>query len=372
VSAIRIRDPLASLLLALLLSFAEATHDSAWIWPARDAAIWLQVFLGDFFPVWMMLFGIYFPHRFRMDDRFPWAKWVVIAPFTLGSIANGLITMVWLHNIDAAIPFRPLFYAIFRTKYWLGVLAVTVFFHAMASRSFQERDKDARRRIALLWAGASAGLVPALGILVYALFTGQDPDFAKVPNRAGVSAIALMPLFPLTLAYVIVVQRAMNLRVVIRLGVKYALARHGLWILRAAFLSLPVYAAFRENLASGLVGLAVVLLVLQKAPTARVSEWLDRKFFREAYSADRVLSELSEEARQFTETGPLLETVTNRVASTLHNPKACVLLRDGENYCLANSAGGFDPVPSAVLLPARGLWNRCELRESPLSSISTI
>jgi sigma-B regulation protein RsbU (phosphoserine phosphatase) len=210
----------------------------------------------------------------------------------------------------------------------------------MLLKTFVEREKDARRRIALLWAGSSAGLGPVLGIVVYALLAGQDPDYAKVPDWLGVLSRALMPLFPLTLAYVIVVQRAMNLRVVIRLGVQYALARHGLWILRAVFLTLAIYALFREDLTVGLIGLAVLFLVLQKAPTARASEWLDRRFFREAYSADRALSDLSDEARRFTETGPLLETVTSRVAATLHIRKACVLVRDGENYCLANAAGG--------------------------------
>jgi hypothetical protein len=42
VVSIRSRDPLAWLLLALLLSFAEATHGSEWRWPARDFAVSLQ------------------------------------------------------------------------------------------------------------------------------------------------------------------------------------------------------------------------------------------------------------------------------------------------------------------------------------------
>jgi len=357
VAAIRTRDPLAWLLLALLLSFAEATHISEWRWPARDWAISFQGRLGDSWPIWMMLFGIYFPNRLRTDERFPWAKWLLIAPLALGSVMQGFIEMVWFHDIDASISFGPLYSLIFRLQYVLGILALGVFFCAMVRKSFVERDKDARRRIALLWAGASAGLAPAIGIVIYGLLTGQDPANPVVPLWFGVPALVILSLFPLTLAYVIVVQRAMNLRVAIRLGVQYALARGGIWVLRAIVLALALYAmaAGGPHQLARVVVLVALLIALQKGLTGRVSNWLDRRFFREAYSAERVLSELSEEARQFTETGPLLETVTNRVASTLHIPKAWVLLRRGEEYCLTNTARGFDPAVRCLSSGARAV-----------------
>ena len=138
----------------------------------------------------------------------------------------------------------------------------------------------------------------------------------------------------------------MNLRVAIRLGIQYTLARGGLWVLRGIVFALAIYAMLEggPHQLVRVIGLGLLLFVLQKGLTRRVSEWLDRKFFRESYNAERLPGELSEEARLFTETGLLLETVTNRVANTLHIPKASVLLRDGENYCLANTSGGFDPV----------------------------
>jgi hypothetical protein len=47
VAAIRPRDLLAWLLLALLLSFGEAGHPSRWHWPARDLAAAMQGLPGD-------------------------------------------------------------------------------------------------------------------------------------------------------------------------------------------------------------------------------------------------------------------------------------------------------------------------------------
>ena len=79
-----------------------------------------------------------------------------------------------------------------------------------------------------------------------------------------------------------------------------------------------------------------------------------------------MLNDLSEEARQFTETGPLLETVTNRVAATLHIPKACVLVRDGESYCLANAASEFDPSVRCLPSHARSVEHVRQSRKPAL------
>jgi len=63
---------------------------------------------------------------------------------------------------------------------------------------------------------------------------------------------------------------------------------------------------------------------------------MDKRFFREAYRAEKVLSELSGEARRFVETKALLDTVTHRISETLHVPHIGVLLKtaSGDRYCL--------------------------------------
>jgi sigma-B regulation protein RsbU (phosphoserine phosphatase) len=71
----------------------------------------------------------------------------------------------------------------------------------------------------------------------------------------------------------------------------------------------------------------------------RLQQWIDRKFFREAYDAEQMLNELSDEARRFTETQPLLETVGRRVAETLHVSQITMLLRRGEYFQLQQSIG---------------------------------
>ena len=52
------------------------------------------------------------------------------------------------------------------------------------------------------------------------------------PAWVAIVALLMMLLFPITMAYVIVVQRAMNVSVVVRQGLQYALAKNGVLVLQ--------------------------------------------------------------------------------------------------------------------------------------------
>src|SRR5205814_5615239 len=66
----------------------------------------------------------------------------------------------------------------------------------------------------------------------------------------------------------------------------------------------------------GLVGVFLVRRVAE-----RLRQWIDRRFFREAYNAELVLSDLAEKVRTIVETEPLLETVARRISESLHVTK---------------------------------------------------
>ncbi|HEY6447469.1 MAG TPA: GAF domain-containing SpoIIE family protein phosphatase, partial [Acidobacteriaceae bacterium] len=73
--------------------------------------------------------------------------------------------------------------------------------------------------------------------------------------------------------------------------------------------------------------------------------WLDRKFFREAYDAELVLSELSDQARRFTEAKPLVDTVSRRISEVLHVSCIAVYLRQGRSFGIEHCMGLSDDVP---------------------------
>ena len=174
-----------------------------------------------------------------------------------------------------------------------------------------------------------------------------------------ISAAVVFMIAPLTLAYVVLVQRAMDVRVILRMGTRYVMAKAFILVLQFVLIPSP-YGGFFSSISQKAAG---ALRLARRAggfcPGARPrlrrakegAAWLDRKFFREAYDAEVVLNELSDEVRRFTETAPLLETVARRVAETLHINQVAMLLRRGENFQLQQAIGVT--VDGAVTLPAQ-------------------
>ncbi len=88
------RDPLAWLLLALLLSFTQNVDAGLAGWGRwiRDLAAVYHVGLNNSWPIWMLLFGLYFPVRFSFERRLSWLKWVIIIPLALCGIPNVIVS----------------------------------------------------------------------------------------------------------------------------------------------------------------------------------------------------------------------------------------------------------------------------------------
>jgi sigma-B regulation protein RsbU (phosphoserine phosphatase) len=181
---------------------------------------------------------------------------------------------------------------------------------------------------------------------------GLDPHH----NSLYELVVLFYVIFILTLAYVLIVQRAMDLRILVRMGTKYALARGMVWVLRAGVIVLIIL-LFRMPThqvlptAARVVGIGLLIASLRFDAFKRLSDWVDRKFFREAYNTELVLTELAEYARRFTEKEPLIETVTRRISEILHVPQIAVWLR-GSNTFHLQEAFGIPTLEPALLSDA--------------------
>src|SRR6185503_979646 len=110
------------------------------------------------------------------------------------------------------------------------------------------------------------------------------------------SILTSLFIFPLTMAYVIVVHRAMDVRVVVRRGLQYVFAKGTLRVVQFALSVLVVVmvvsgsggaeSAVLWRVALVSAGLAAVLFIQRFAD--RLRESVDRRFFREAYDAERI------------------------------------------------------------------------------------
>jgi sigma-B regulation protein RsbU (phosphoserine phosphatase) len=329
VAAVRIEDRAAWALLVLMLSVSNVILDSRTTYGHEDV---LQPFLTSLSAVFIRLgplalvyFGIIFPEPLALDRRFPWIKWIVMGPMLVLAGLSGLAAGLLAHHHDMTTRLWPILLAPFGGYIELGLIGL--FFVILGYKTVTATTSDARRRFLLLDTGAAVGLLPFLATLTWIIM--HNTAFRGWP--ALVSIVALL-VFPLTMAYVIVVHRAMDVRVVLRQGLQYLLATSGVRILQIAIsagiivLAATVSANSSVAMRVGLIAAGFALLVGIGAFADRLRRWIDRRFFREAYEADKILADLAARVRTIVETGPLLETVASRVAEALHVPRIAILL----------------------------------------------
>ena len=232
------------------------------------------------------------------------------------------------------------------------------FFSAMGIKLGLSKSPDAARRLRFLYWGAILAFTPALLPTLYARLQGKN---ASEIFPAWFNALIVIPLvlFPLTLTYVIVVQKAMGVGVALRQGLQYTLARGGIRVLQ--FIAMGVVIVAGTTMAANashdraqktiviLAGITAYFTIRRLGDNLRT--WVDRRFFRESYDAEHVLTELSEQVRSMVEPKSLLETVAARISETLHVPQVAVLL-GGAGFYRPAFAMGYASLP-AVAFPSK-------------------
>lgn len=363
VAAARIGDPSAWLLLVLLISLvggneSELTFGQEGTFPAFLAGF--TAFRSGLLAPALLLFGIVFPERLPLDRRFPWVKWIVVGYLVLVTTLLGISVGLWTHHLAWARQYvsRPI-------QLLTGVegdfggfvsfVAIVICAGSLGWKAFAAPSRDARRRLMLLFAGAVPFVMALLIVVLAGRFEYTPPPWSYLP------LFTMVLVFPLTLAYVIVVHRAMDVRVVIRQGLQYVLARGGIRVIQIALLVGATIAATTLLTASNAGVPSVAIVVVGLAAVAalggrfadRLRRWVDRRFFREAYEADAILSDLAAKVRTMVETRPLLETVATRIAESLHIPRIAILL-DDEGALQPAFALGYGE-PPAVAIPSGGV-----------------
>ncbi len=356
VTATRPQDPLAWILLGLMLSFGQLagfeTELVGWESSLRDVLIAYHVFCNTAWPIFMLLFGIYFPERWSLDRRFPWAKWLFIIPLSLVTVCEIILAIGQVSNYGAVTPLYQVLRPYERQVFIFSLLPISIFFFALFGKLGETKTPDAHRRLRLLVTGTSIGLGPLFILVIAGLIRGKATT-QDVSPWFTVPALLMLFLFPLTLAYVIVVQRAMDVRVAIRQGVQYALARNGVRVIQVVLSAVIIFVAATLVASSSanrpqkitVIAAGVSLVFFLQAVSEKLRRWVDRRFFREAYNAEQILSDLSDNVRTIVETRPLLETVARRISESLHVPRVALMLKENGSYLPAHALGYDAPPP---------------------------
>jgi sigma-B regulation protein RsbU (phosphoserine phosphatase) len=326
---VRPLDRLAWLVQGMLVSFSflgttMGAPQSAWP-PPLMVLRWIPASIGPItWPLWMLLFGLDFPDPRSKVRLLGWTKWLVMPPVLLLALVATVL------NIGGALgrmdlePLVRVARPLGAPMLYIGMACISVFFINITYKARKEPDPDSRRRLKLFYWGAAATLTPLLFLLV-ASNVAKD-TLSKTPEWTLLPPLVLMSMFPAVVGYVIVVERAMDVRVVLRQGLQYALASRGVRVVQVALSAVVVFAALnaatgmgaRRALQMQMLAWALIGVLLLGRFAGRLQSWLDKRFFREQVDAERVLSELAQKVRGVTEEEELRRLVEERVAAGLH------------------------------------------------------
>jgi sigma-B regulation protein RsbU (phosphoserine phosphatase) len=376
---VRPRDFQAWLLLGLLLGFSQllsAFKIEAWGPGWREWAMGYHMALAQAWPSFMFLFGFFFPEPFPYWMRFGrWRQlipWLAIAPAVAGGIGGCRVAVLEMTDYAVAQPiYQHLLFWRTPLLFYTFCMVGFGFFASIFAKSGIALSADGKRRLRLLYWGTTISTVPLFVLSAVAGIRGKNINTVAPDWLLGIT-LAMLALFPLTLAYVIVVQRAMDVRVVVRQGLKYALAKNGILILQTTLMSAMAYLVItlvRDRSASlalkaGAIGLVVAAIWSLRKRAEQLRIWTDRRFFREAYNAEQVLSELSDQVRSIVETRSLIETVAGRISETMHIPRIAVLLGGVGPYRPAYALG-YGVAPDVAFAPGTGTVNVLQKQKEP-------
>jgi len=350
VIAVRPRDPSAWCLCLIMMFFSVfySAGVESWGPVVRDVAEGYRLTVANTWPIFMLLFGLYFPEPFREKDPawWTWSKRTVITLLILSCVVNVIAGLGEFENYASVASLCAALDRLGTVDFLISFAAIGAFFVCISVKMRQAVTHDAKRRLRLLYVGSCVSMGPAC-----ILFVGQNIKGGELeqifPEWIVLSALSLMLLFPITLAYVIVVHRAMDVRVVIRQGLQYALARTGTRVLQVILGFVVIWTAVNLSLDPSrskpqkiaVIAWGVVIVIWLRRGAEFVRKWIDRRFFRDAYNAEQILVALSEEVRSIVEKQSLLERVATKISESLYIPRVAVLLENGGSYRPAFAIG---------------------------------
>ena len=346
----------------LLVSLSQAVQLASW----NDFPQSLWVVANVWPPFWqtnwsivIVAFGLYFPQQFAWDLRRPWLKWLYLGPlfvFNCFVTAVGVLPQFSFREFNLLAAGHPGWLA--APAFFIAV-SITAFFVCIGIKQGIAKVPDLKRRLRILEAGAAVGLGPIGVFLLYRAISGTNTGISE---DVLLVLCSLFLVFPVTLAYAVLTERALDLRVVIRQGVRYTMARQGLRVSLSlfgvvffSFLSAYLWSAGISDTTRALVlgGSILLFIFLVRRIRQQAFDAIDKKFFREQYHAEIVLSELSENVRTIVNEHELLDTVSRRVSEALHVSHFSVLLSGGSGRLRPVYSLGL-AIPEAVELDERG------------------
>ena len=218
-------------------------------------------------------------------------------------------------------------------------------------------DENERRRVRWVVYGSIVSLTPQIVLSVAEVTVGGTAANAWI----GLPANAATAGIPLVVAYAVVKHRVFDIKVVVRRGVRYLLARRALQAavaLPAIALAFTVFShrhltlvALATETSGYLYWLGAAGLMLRFRRS--IESWLDRRFFREEYDKERFVLGLLEDVRRVESMSELSRLTTDRLVSALHPSSVYVWYRERDELAADASS---DPLLTPPGFPSGERW----------------
>ncbi len=225
--------------------------------------------------------------------------------------------------------------------YWTLLFAVALPAVPFALWKTRFAPVDEQRRVRVFISAILIGIVPLMIAVMLEALIPSYRDLVLQPEARHISGLILYPLLllvPLLTAYSVLVHRVLDVQLIIRRAVQYALARSVLVAVVSAPAFLLIYYIYTHRdqtiavffSAPNLLwfGAAIALGLAGLRWRHALFDSLDRRFFREQYDARQILALLADKCKEARDLEKLRIVLTTEVNKALHLESFVVLVAD--------------------------------------------
>jgi two-component system, NtrC family, sensor kinase len=338
-----------------LAAFVFHTYSAIGIGQDFDLAVMmLDNIAFALFAASFLHFCIRYPVRSAFFDQQPWKTyalyvptaaatlWMIVVMLIPGllwrtSLAEAIVSLDDRYNLTAGT------YTFLLVHFVAGITAGAGF---LIWRFMKNDQVIVRQRLKWAMAGTIAAVVPVLLMQVAGRFG------VRIADDAVATALTTLPLalIPLSFGHSVVRYRLMDVDVVVRRALVYAMTTVAIAMMIGAVALALVFLAVGENLTATEITLRSLIAVIAMAAIVMVSEPIkrflqeraDRFFYGERYDLRHGLLDFGKTLSATTALEPLLNALTERLRQVLDVQKVAVIVEDitsPSHYRVAKSVG---------------------------------
>jgi sigma-B regulation protein RsbU (phosphoserine phosphatase) len=326
--------------------------------PLRGFALAYKVIFHGLCGAFFYWFCAVFPLASPIDRRLPWLKGLWLGGAAAVALPLGA-ACAWTGST------RPIAALLDRAAPAAVTAVVSVYFFGtailgLASLLWNLRrapTAGARRKTRVVVWGTVAGVTPFFILQAAAVRTGISPY--AFPFWVWAPCVLAVLLLPLSFAYAVVKHRVLEIPLLLKQGARYLLVQRGFTLLlviasvaltllfagwSSEFLEPGRYLGAGAGTAIG-AGFGIALLWAGTQVRTRVTERIDRAFFRSAYDARHILQALAEKTSTAVTVGELRVFLARHLRQALH-PRSLAIYLPAADGALESSPAGPGRIPA--------------------------